>query len=61
MGMARFQDTGQMKPPLLHMAGIAAYHAQRERYLSSLFFSSVVFNPLKRRKGIGESSSILQA
>jgi hypothetical protein len=42
------------------MAGIAAYHTQKERYLSSLFFSSVVFNPLKRRKGIGVSLSILQ-
>jgi hypothetical protein len=37
------------------MAGIVAYHTQRERYLLLLFFSSVVFNPLKRRKGFGVS------
>jgi hypothetical protein len=55
MGMAGFQVTGRIKPLPLQIAGAAAYHAQRERYLSSLFFSSVVFNPLKRRKGIGVS------
>ncbi len=59
--MARFQDVEQIKPLPLRMAGAAAYHAQRERYLLLLFFSSVVCNPLKRRKGMGVSLSILQA
>ncbi len=61
MGMARFQDAGRIKPLPLRMAGAAAYCAQRERYLSLLFFSYVVCNPLKRRKGMGVSLSILQA